>query len=57
MQKIKSATSEDGKDIATKKANIPNPTTAQPLQSSAVRASEFRNTDGGGIGHISNKRR
>ena len=53
----KSATSEDGTDIAIKKANKPNSTNAQPLQSSAVRASEFRNTDDGGIGHISNKRR
>ena len=53
----KSATSEDGKDIVGKKVNKKNPTNAQPLQSSAVRASEFRNTDNDGIGHISNKKR
>ncbi|MBP3546105.1 MAG: hypothetical protein J6K16_03120 [Alphaproteobacteria bacterium] len=53
----KLATSEDGQDLDTKEVRKPNPTNAQPLQSSAVRASEFRKSDDDGIGHISNKRR
>ncbi|MBR1648819.1 MAG: hypothetical protein IJ689_04385 [Alphaproteobacteria bacterium] len=56
----KAARSEDGKSLdmraaATLPRNVP--TSAAPLPSSAVRASEFGNNTDSGIGHISNKKR